>query len=198
MKKISSSNLKEIFKREIEFLVDGISNSLNPYHFFSLSTLNDQKVTSRTIVLRNIDEDPLAIYFNADYRSPKVKQLLSYNICSILFYDNKRKMQIRGQCEAIINYNNNISKKIWQETPLQSRKCYMGEYSPSEPLKEWHPNIPIKYLKKDPEKSDSESGYNNFTVIKLIINQLDVLELHHDGHIRFNVGLSGKITFIAP
>ena len=198
MKKISSSNLKEIFKREIEFLVDGISNSLNPYHFFSLSTLNDQKVTSRTIVLRNIDEDPLAIYFNADYRSPKVKQLLSNKQCFVLFYDNKRKIQIRIECKAIVNYNNTISKRIWNKTPLQSRKCYMGEYSPSQKLQEWHPNIPLKYLKKDPEKSDSELGYNNFTVIKLIINQLDILELHHDGHIRFNLDLLGEITFIAP
>ena len=198
MKKISSSNLKEIFKREIEFLVDGISNSLNPYHFFSLSTLNDQKVTSRTIVLRNIEQDPLAIYFNADYRSPKVKQLLSNKQCFVLFYDNKRKIQIRIECEAIINYNNDISKRIWNKTPLQSRKCYMGEYTPSQNLKEWHPNIPLKYLKKDPEKLDSESGYNNFTVIKLIINTLDILELHHDGHIRFNIDSSGKINFIAP
>ena len=29
-------------------------------------------------------------------------------------------------------------------------------------------------------------------------NQLDVLELHHDGHIRFNVNSAGEFTFIAP
>ena len=198
MKKISTSNLKEIFKREIKFLIDGISNSSNPYHFFSLSTLNNEQVTSRTIVLRNVDKNPLAIYFNADYRSPKVKQLLSNSQCSVLLYDNKRKLQIRLECEAIINYNNTISKKIWTRTPMQSRKCYMGKYSPSQPLEEWNPNIPLKYLKKDPERLDSESSYNNFTVIKLIINTLDILELHHDGHIRFNLDSSGKINFIAP
>ena len=44
MKKISTSNLKEIFKREIKFLIDGISNSSNPYHFFSLSTLNKDNI----------------------------------------------------------------------------------------------------------------------------------------------------------
>jgi len=198
MKKISQSNLRKIFKREIKFLIDGISNSSNPYHFFSLSTLNNEQVTSRTIVLRNVDKNPLAIYFNADYRSPKVKQLLSNSQCSVLFYDNKRKIQIRLECEAIINYNNTISKKIWTKTPMQSRKCYMGGYCPSQPLEEWSPNIPLKYLKKDPERLDSESGYNNFTVIKLIIKTLDILELHHDGHIRFSVDSSEKINFIAP
>jgi len=197
MKKISKSDLKKILNREIEFLLEGVQNTSNPYHFFSLSTLNNKEVTSRTIVLRNVDKNPLAIYFNADYRSPKVKQLLSHNICAVLFYDNKRKIQIRAECEAIINYNNTISKKIWTKTPMQSRKCYMGEYSPSQPLEEWHPNIPLKYLKKDPEKLDSELGYKNFTAIKLIIHRLDFLELHHDGHIRFSLDSSGKITFIA-
>tara|TARA_Y100000590_G_C15555552_1_gene952663 strand:+ start:567 stop:1163 length:597 start_codon:yes stop_codon:yes gene_type:complete len=198
MKKISKSDLNRIFKRELKFLSDGILNISNPYHFFYLSTLKNENATSRTIVLRDVKQNPLSIYFNADYRSPKIKQLESNSKCSALFYDNKRKIQIRSDCEAIINHKNNISKKIWKATPLQSRKCYMGEYAPSQNLKEWHPNIPLEYLKKDPEKSDSESGYDNFTVVKLNINHLDILELHHDGHIRFSVDSSEKLSFITP
>ena len=109
MKKISQSDLKKIFKRELQFLLDGISNISNPYHFFSLSTIYNNKTTSRTIVLRNIEKKPLSVYFNADYRSPKIKQLLSNPNCSILFYDNKRKTQLRADSNAIINYNNSIS-----------------------------------------------------------------------------------------
>ena len=56
----------------------------------------------------------------------------------------------------------------------------------------------IEYLKKDPQKKDSESGYDNFTVVKIIINNLDILELHHDGHIRFNVDSDKNFTFVAP
>ena len=62
-----------------------------------------------------------------------------------------------------------------------------GDYKPSKLLKEWHPNVPLKYLKSDPEKIDSELGYDNFIVITLVIDNLDVLELHHNGHIRFSV-----------
>ena len=58
MKKISSSNLKEIFEREIKFLVDGIQNISNPYHFFCLSTVKGTAVSSRTVVLRNIEANP--------------------------------------------------------------------------------------------------------------------------------------------
>ena len=187
-----------ILNREFDFLIDGISNISNPYLYFCLSTINNKRAQSRTIVLRDVDKSSIAIYFNADYRSPKIKQLLLNNLCSILFYDNKRKVQIRSNCQAYINNNNNKAKEQWLKTPLQSRKCYMGEYSPSQILNKWHPNIPLKYLKKDPEKKDSESGYYNFSFVKLVIKKLDILELHHDGHIRFSVDVSKNITFIAP
>ena len=198
MKTISKEDLTKIFNREIKFLIDGVSNTLNPYHFFYLSTFNDNEVSLRTIVLRKIDKNPFSIYFNADYRSPKIEQLSFNDSCSILFYDNKRKIQLRAKCKAFINNNNKISKIHWDKTPLQSRKCYMGVFKPSEILKEWHPNFPLKYLKCDPEKSDSESGYENFTIVKLIVKKIDVLELHHDGHIRFTMNSMKKINYIAP
>ncbi|MAV65329.1 MAG: hypothetical protein CMG00_09090 [Candidatus Marinimicrobia bacterium] len=198
MKLVSKSDLIKIFDREIDLLIDGVTNISNPYHFFSLATLNKKKVTSRTVVLRRVDRNPLSIYFNADYRSPKIKQLLDKKYCSILFYDNKRKMQLRANCDASVNYKNHLTKEIWDNTPLQSRKCYMGKHKPSQQLEQWHPNVPLKYLKRDPEKSDSESGYNNFTVVHLFINQLDILELHHDGHIRFTLDSDKKLCFLAP
>jgi len=198
MKKISKSELKSIYNREIDFLEDGILNISNPYHFFCLTTTNGKNASSRTVVLRNLKKNNLSFYFNADYRSPKVKHLLSNDFCFALFYDNKRKMQLRASCRSIIHYKNKLSKKIWDKTPLQSRKCYMGKFNPSQDLKEWHPNIPKKYLKKDPDKKDSQSGYDNFTVINLKVNSIDILELHHDGHIRYRVESNGNYVFVAP
>jgi len=197
LKKYSIHQTKEIYNRELEYLEDGILNSKNPYHFFSLSTLNIDYPESRTIVLRDIKKKPLKILFNADFRSPKVKQLIKNPNCTALFYDNNRKMQLRFKCQSTINHKNKLAKKIWGNTPLQSRKCYMGDYSPSELTNCWEPNIPDKYFKKDPERVDSELGYKNFTAIELFIMVTDILELHHDGHIRFRVE-NNKFLFLAP
>ena len=73
----------------------------------------------------------------------------------------------------------------------------MGEFKPSDILEDWHPNIPKKYLKTDPEKKDSEKGYINFTHIELDVIELDVLQLHHDGHIRFKIN-NDKYNYLAP
>ena len=63
----------------------------------------------------------------------------------------------------------------------------MGEFSPGKKLSSWSPNIPSKYLKTDPDKVHSEEGYINFTHIELCVAETDILQLHHDGHIRFLV-----------
>ena len=178
-------DIKNIYKKELKYLKDGIKNSKNPYHIFSISSINGKWPESRTVVLRGLDLNPLRVYFNADYRSPKIKELKENDFCTALFYNQERRVQLRFKCRAILHYKNDISNKAWDNTALQSRKCYMGPYSPSKILEEWHPNIPLEYLKMDPDKERSQEGYVNFVHIELKVVELDILELHHDGHIRF-------------
>jgi len=191
-------DIKTIYKTELEYLKDGIKNGSNPYHTFSLSSFSGKYPESRTVVLRGVDLEPLRIYFNADYRSPKIKDLMSNHCCSSLFYDQKRKVQLRFICHAVIHYQNHISKKVWSKTPLQSRKCYMGPFAPGKLLDEWHPNIPLKYLKTDPDREHSKKGYINFVHIELEIIGSDVLQLHHDGHVRFKVKNENNLFYVTP
>ena len=102
---VKKPDIENILKSEIGYLKDGVKNSKNPYHTFALSTLEKESPKSRTVVLRNVETDPLKIFFNADYRSPKIKQLIDKQQCSALFYDINRRVQIRMNCSLTINYN---------------------------------------------------------------------------------------------
>jgi len=191
-------DIQNIYKAELKYLEDGIRNGGNPYHTFTLSSFNEKYPELRTVVLRSLTFNPLKIYFNADYRSPKVKELENNNSCSVLFYDKDRRVQLRFKCQAILHYQDDVAKKVWAKTALQSKKCYMGPYSPSEKLDEWHPNIPLEYLKKDPEENHSREGYVNFTHIELKVLESDILQLHHDGHVRFKVNRQDSLFYLAP
>ena len=192
------TKISKLYKIELEFLKDAINNGKNYYHTFVLSTLNNNFPKSRTIVLRNLSEGTLKIYFNADFRSPKVTELKNNNNCGALFYDTKRKVQIRLKCKATVHYQNDFTKQAWANTRLQSRKCYMGPFAPSKKLDEWHPNLPLEYLKSDPEKLHSEEGYINFTHIELEVLESDILQLHHNGHIRFKVNNKKDLYYLSP
>ena len=190
-------DIKGIYASEIDYLVDGIKNGKSLYHTFCLSTLSESFPEGRTVVLRDVKRNPLNIYFNADYRSKKVKELISNKNCTALFYDQSRRVQLRLRCQAVVHYKNNLSSEIWKNTALQSRKCYMGPFPPSDELESWHPNIPDEYLKTDPDKEHSEEGYINFTHIELRVTEVDILQLRHDGHIRFKVS-GDTLSYLAP
>lgn len=190
--------INNIYQSELKYLENAIKKSTNSYHTFTLSSLNGKYPESRTVVLRGVSFDPLKIYFNTDYRSPKIQQLRNNNHCSALFYDKSRKVQLRFKCQALLHYQNNIAKGIWDSTALQSRKCYMGPHPPSKPLDEWHPNIPLEYTKTDPDEEHSKEGYINFIHVELEIIQADLLQLHHDGHRRFKVTNENKLFFVSP
>ena len=55
LKKININDLKNIYNRENDYIIDGIKNSKNPYHFFTLATLSNITPQSRTI--RKIRKD---------------------------------------------------------------------------------------------------------------------------------------------
>ncbi len=190
--------IESIYQTELEQLKSAVKDGASFYHTFTFSSFSKNYPEIRTVVLRGVEIEPLRISFNADFRSPKIQELQYNNSCSALFYDQKRRVQLRLKCKAILNYNNDLATEVWRNTPLQSRKCYMGDYAPTMLLDEWNPNIPLEYLKTDPDKELSEQGYINFSNIQLEVIESEVLQLHHDGHIRFKVSNKGEYSYIAP
>ena len=100
--------INDIYNEEIKYLKDAIKHASNPFHTFSLSTLNDNFPETRTVVLRKIVDNPLKIFFNTDYRSNKVKELINNQNACALFYDQSRKIQIRMDCNAVVHHKNNV------------------------------------------------------------------------------------------
>ncbi|MAX30258.1 MAG: hypothetical protein CMG14_05110 [Candidatus Marinimicrobia bacterium] len=197
IKKIQKSDLLAIYQREKKHLISAVKEGNSAYHIFSLSTINNQQPESRMVVLRKVNESPFRLFFNLDARSPKSNQLKNNKFCSTLFYDQSRRIQMRMKCSIDIHYNNDVTQRVWNNTALQSRKCYMGPYNPSSKLNKWHPNVPLQYIDKDPTKEDSEQGYKNFMHIQLNIVEADILELHYDGHVRFQVLDNNEINFLS-
>ena len=79
------------FNREVDYLFDGILNSKNTFHFFTLSTINNLKSEIRTIVLRRVEKNPLRLFFNSDNRSNKIIQLKRVHTVQYCFMTMKEE-----------------------------------------------------------------------------------------------------------
>ena len=106
MKLINKKKAFSIYNREKHLLKDAINNGDESYHILSISTINNDFSDSRMVVLRNIKIIPFKIFFNIDIRSPKAQQLANSKYCTALFYNQKRRIQIRLKSSIIIHNNN--------------------------------------------------------------------------------------------
>ena len=195
--KIDEKYALSILKNELKHLKDALKNSQDPYHYFYLSTINKNVPQSRTVVLRSINKNPLKLYFNTDKRSNKVNEIKKNPACNVLFYDNLRRIQLRLNCNAILHHKNKLTKNVWNNTVLQSRKCYMAPYPPSSKLEKWEANLPKKYFECDPSLEDNKKGYENFCTVELEVISFEIIELKYNGHIRFQINKNNNVDFLA-
>ena len=193
MPTFSKENSDEIFENIKVNLVRGVKDRKHGFHTPVFSNINfEGSVESRVVVLRNFDPNNMLLNFHSDFRSPKVLSLKSNNKSLFVFYDYKLKIQLRIKTVSLINNQNTISKDMWDKTKLYSRKCYLTEKAPSSITNLPEDGIDKSLQGKEPNKDESEKGYNNFTVIQNQIQQIDWLYLEAGGHRRLKITLIEK------
>ena len=175
---------KEIYEKIESLMSEALKDSAHPYRTFSLATIDEKMPNLRTVVLRDFSLESKFFDCHSDLRSPKIKQLEKNNEFSALFYSSEKKIQLRFKGTVEIFHNNSITKQRWDIVTPSSKRCYMGPFSPSESLEEYHPNIPDDVKFKNPSEQESSVGYNNFVIIRCHFYEIDFLKLKYSGHQR--------------
>ena len=179
-----SYNLDEILQDCWHRLINGTNSSKHPFHSPSIASINEGAPEIRTVILRKVIPADNILIFHTDYRSPKIIQLKNNNILSWLFYDAKSRLQLRVKTTATIHYKDAISFKRWNDSRLESRKCYLAEPAPSTRAESSTDGLPPNLEDKDLTDENVLYGYDHFAVIENKVIEIDWLVLNHDGHRR--------------
>ena len=188
----------QIIKSEWKNINLGIQKAKHDYHSFVFSTILKNSPNSRTVILRDFDENKPAIWFHSDRRSKKILHLEENENVSALFYDKSRKVQLRINGIADIEEDIEHNKKIWDSMRPESKLCYMGPYAPSQKISQFEPNT-LEKSAHDLDKEDENLGLSRFCRIRITIKKLDWLKLDYKGHQRleFKFGKRTKTQWIA-
>ena len=188
----------QIIKSEWKNINLGIQKAKHDYHSFVFSTVLKNSPNSRTVILRDFDENKPAIWFHSDRRSKKILHLEENENVSALFYDKSRKVQLRINGIADIEEDIEHNKKIWDSMKPESKLCYMGPYAPSQKISQFEPNT-LEKSAHDLDKEDEHLGLSRFCRIRITIKKLDWLKLDYKGHQRleFKFGKKTKTQWIA-
>ena len=153
----------------------------------------------RIVVLRGAFKEKNILRFHTDFRSSKIKSLKENKKIYFVFYNKKRKIQVRAEGMAIVHKDNEITKEAWTKTQMMSRKCYLSPQAPGDFINDSASDLSKDMGNEIPTYEQSEIGYKNFCVIESKIKSFEWLYLASQGHRRAKFMLDeNKSTWLVP
>jgi pyridoxamine 5'-phosphate oxidase len=169
-------NIEQTLITADQILSDAVGNAKTLFHSPTVSSLEDSKIVSRVMVLREFDLEKRFMRFHTDYRAPKIKQFKNNSIASVVGYDPILKVQIKLQGNIEPHYQNSVTRNAWDGSTTRSKKCYSVKGGSSFKI-----DNPREYDLKDGNIND---GYMNFAVLIFTFDSLEFLHLKSSGHRR--------------
>ena len=140
---------------EIKSLLSrGVNDRKSNFHHTTLCTVDkNSRPQARTVIFRNFDTEKFYLYIHSDFRSKKINEIKKNSHVSLLFYDDKKKIQLRVRGLAKIEAS---KKDSWNKLSNWSRRCYLSEESPGinkkEPTSDFLKDITIMLLQLKNQK----------------------------------------------
>ena len=172
------SNLDQTLNSAFKILQDASKNRRSLFHTPTLSTFDGNRVSIRTMVLREFDPDKRLIRFHTDYRSIKIQQLKKDSHGAVHGYDPSLKIQIRLDGKINLHHKDEITKGSWELSKDMSKECYFVGGPPGSKIDD-----PTEY---EPSTFNLKTfnGFDNFCVIVFEIESMEFLYLKKSGHRR--------------
>ena len=168
--------ISETLSTAESILDNAVDNAKTLFHTLILSSLDEGKIASRVVVLREFNSKERYLRFHTDARAPKIKHFQKNSSASILGYDPALKIQLKLQGNVEVHLKDDVTIASWNESTTRSKKCYSVEGGSSLEI-----DNPAEYDIRD---VNIEDGYLNFAVIKFTYTSLEFLYLKSSGHRR--------------
>ena len=172
----SYSHIGETLESAKLILSEAVSNTQTLFHTPVVSTMYENKIVSRVMVLREFNFDKKILRFHTDNRAAKIDNLTKNPSSTVIGYDADLKIQIKMQGHAKVHTDDEVAKIAWNESTPRSKKCYSVKGGSSKKIEN-----PGDY---DITNFEVEDGYQNFAVIIFNFLSLEFLYLKSSGHRR--------------
>ena len=157
-------------------LTNAVENAKTLFHTLAVSSIDNNQIATRVMVLREFNLKERYIRFHTDYRAAKIDHYSENNSASVLGYDPNLKIQIKLQGSISVHYNDQVTQAAWEGSTTRSKKCYSVKGGSTLEISD-----PKEYDLKD---GNIEDCYINFAVLKFSFNNLEFLHLKSSGHRR--------------
>ncbi len=163
----------------------------HPYRQLTFGTVYEQGPDLRTVVLRAVDADTRVLQFHSDRRSRKVEALRENDRIAWHGWDEEAREQIRLYGTATVHLDDEVAADLWETQSPESLAVYVRPPAPGRSLDEPDDGLRPVVESEPVTEEDVASGRQYFAVIRTVIDQMEWLHLHPDGHYRARFDYSG-------
>lgn len=152
----------------------------DPGHAGRTPTVATAGPDARTVVLRRVDRGSRSLLFHTDSRSGKMQQLIETP--EVVWHDWNPDLaqQFRLYGQASLHESDDLAQGFWEDLGDEERAHYQKEEAPGSALgrpRSTHPDT-------DPVADAPESPRDHFAVVRTVVERIDWLHLHPEGHYR--------------
>jgi len=163
----------DLWERTWSHLRRATADKHHPFRHPVVCTEGDRGPEGRVIVMRNCSERLRRVEFFTDYRSAKCQEILSASQVAFVWYDPKRRLQVRARGRANVVSDEPWVEATWESLSPRQKNDYSTVAAPGD--LRWNGDIDLSDAGK--------CGY--FAVVRTTLESIDILELGAQGHQRW-------------
>jgi pyridoxamine 5'-phosphate oxidase len=163
-----------------EQLERAASDKAHAWRWPVLATVHGEFADARTVVLREVEPRTRRIFIYTDARAGKVSQILHHPMGSMVMWSPALGWQLRCRVRLTLEMSGLAATSRWAHVKLSpAAQDYLSPMPPGAVL------VPTSAGAPAPAPTDAETiQHEYFAVIEAVVEAIDWLELHPQGHRR--------------
>lgn len=195
------TDLNDVLDRVWEQFDAAADDPGHPFRTLSFGTAKDNTPHLRTVVLRDADPDTRQLAFHSDRRAQKISDIDANDRVAWLGWAPETSEQVRLHGTATVHTDDDVADAFWAAEDPASLAVYIRSDEPGTPLDA--PGGGSQMQGEEVSRADVEAGREHFALVRTVIDEIDWLHLHPDGHYRARFQFSHDAqafdgTWIAP
>jgi len=178
------TDLGVVLDRVWRRLVQAAEDPGHPFRTLTFGTSQNNQPHLRTVVLRKTDRGTRSLAFHTDRRSQKVADLQAQSRIAWRGWDSETREQVRLRGTGTVHTDDAVADTMWKEQQPRSLAVYPKPLAPGTPIEGPGDGAEASVEERPITRDDVAEGRPYFAVIRTVIDEVDWLHLHPEGHYR--------------
>lgn len=159
-------------------------DSRSPFRILTFGTVQGDQPHLRSVVLRSAARGDRRLSFHSDRRAGKVEDIRAHDRIAWHGWDPDTSEQIRLRGTATVHTDDAVADEMWDAQEPSALALYPRPPAPGTPLGGPDDGLQASVKEEPITREDVAEGRQYFAVIRTVVDEINWLHLHPEGHYR--------------